>query len=228
MSVKIDETYDFKFGTNDDQDAYTPLNGIYRVLDIYSYTRMLEEDVDIYELTFKKIGILKESFESEVVNYKHDNIYMLQSVVDDDIICIPDSIIIGYPSPDVKEYPKVMMSLDLGVFDSPESLVVLEQLIKDTIVEKLGKDIVNEDTVEPLDPKVSVVVYMKEWMNNSDYHTLRENRKKVIAKKYTGDSTVVDKSLYAKYIRVSKELEACKAALIKYYEKMSTTIEQGS
>lgn len=221
MSIKIGEIYDFRFGTHDDNEKYTPLDGIYKVLDIYSYTRILEEDVDLYELTFSKVNILKDSFESEVVKYKYDNIYMLESVLDGDTICIPESLIIGYPSPDVKEYPKIMLSIDLGVFDSPETVLQIEEIVKNTILQTLGSDIAT-GTNEPVDPKVSAVVYMKEWMSVSDYLELRNNRKKVIEMQLNGSTSMLDRSLYARYINTLNQLEQCKSALVAYYEKMSS------
>lgn len=221
MSIHINTVYNFKFGTSEGMDSYTSLNGIYKVLDIYSYQRILNEDVDLYTLTFSKVNVSKETFETEIIKYTGDNFYMLQSVLDEDIICIPDSLIIGYPSPDVKEYPKLMLSVDLGVFDAPETVLMLENIIKETIVKTIGAEITDGTEVEPVDPKVSVVVYLKEWMSCSDYVKIRQERKAVLQAQWEGDTSEIGRSLYARYVKTKQELDVCKAALREYHDKMS-------
>lgn len=157
MKVSINTRYDFKFDTNNGFDAF---NGIYLVERALVYTDIINEDIDIYELLYSKVGLQRADFETDISNHLNGIFYKLVSVTDQSVIWIPEGLIKSYPNPDVQEYNLVALTTELGVFDDPATLVAIKQAVHDVVKARVGA---------AAEPNTAVVVYSTTWMTKEQY-----------------------------------------------------------
>lgn len=211
MAITINMHYSFKFL---DSFGFSSLNGIYRVDRSIGYNDIINEEIDLYKFLYSKVDKSPTDLETDVIKYVDDIFYKLSSMYDDSVIWIPYSLIGGYPNPNVKEYPRVMLTTDLGVFDEPATLTHITRILKDNLRHLLGleHDTNSDDFDIRINPHTAISVYNTTWMEHSDYEEIKSQRGSV----RDNDTSTDSKDYYAEYLRVladNSELEGRIVAL---------------
>ncbi len=161
MSIEIGHAYEFRFKT-----GFNSLNGIYRVTHAQSYASLLEEDIDLLTYLYSPAGKVQGDLDTDLADIVEDSYYKLVSVEDESVILyVPISYIVGVPVPDVREYGKVMVTVDLGVIADPALLASFQATLGQTLEEALGI------LTSPI-----LMQYGTEWMSESAYQALEEAR----------------------------------------------------
>lgn len=134
------------------ETSFSSLNGIYFVDRAIVYKDIIEQDIDLTETLLKNISIpngiaeIKDGvavdkqalLDSFIGDYLNDVFYKLISTEDESELWVPESLIAAYPNPNVKEYHKVMISTDLGVFDDAPTVMIIQDIIASVIKAKIG------------------------------------------------------------------------------------------
>jgi len=187
MSITLNKHYKFQFDPTRDADA---LNGIYRVDRVLGYNSVVLEEIDIYTSLYKRIGKSEADLEVDLTNYLDDLFYKMTSMFDQSVVWVPESLIVGYPDPNVREYSRVMLTTDLGVYEDPDTLYHITRIVKDNLKHMLG--LVAEDSEEPIDarinPHTAVAEYNTVWMSDAEYKDVENLR----ATKRVVDDNMID------------------------------------
>jgi len=161
MSVDVGETYGFAF-----KDGFTALDGVYTITHALSWDSVLLEEVDLYELLYKPAGKSADDVEIDIDLLAVESFYRLESKENEGtVIYAPKGYIVGVPNPAVDRYPKLMVTLNLGVFKDPDVLAALN-----TGLEQYVKGVFGVTT------EAEVTVWGEEWLTNSEYDTIVEHR----------------------------------------------------
>jgi hypothetical protein len=133
MQIAINTNYHFEF-----DDRFSILNSIYFVERVLTYNDLVNEEIDLFEGLYALIGMSQPTYESELSRYINDVFYKLRDSNTHKVLWVPESIILGYPNPNVFEYSKVQLLTNLGTFDDPDTLLAIQNIIADTIKANLG------------------------------------------------------------------------------------------
>lgn len=172
MSIELGHAYEFRFKT-----GFESLNGIYRVTHALSYDSILEAEADLLTNLYAPAGKDQDDLDTDLPVISKDSFYTLVSPADASVLYMPSRYIVGIPIPDVREYAKLMLNIDLGVISDPALL----QSITDSIAQIL------QGAHGIVSPPV-VMQYDTEWMSESTYDaivTAREASKTGIQNYYT-------------------------------------------
>ncbi len=182
MYVYMDTVQIFKF-----KPDFISLDGVYKVTQCLTYGEIVDQQFNMVEELYGKVGKNATDWTNDVSNYIDDKFYKLESlgnVLDPEIVYIPESIIDTYPDSNVKEYTKVMMMINLGVFHNPTLLTTINTKIKELLQSETGI------LVEPI-----LSVYEKVWMSDTTYASIelnREDTKKCISNLFTENKKLID------------------------------------
>lgn len=154
--LTIGHAYEFTFDT-----GFTDLDGIYKVTHAMTYDSVLLDEVDLYVNLYKPAGKSEQDLETDLPDYVDRTFYRFESVIDTTVLYVPDTIIVGIPAPDVREYAKVMLSVNLGVFADPTLLASLVNTMQQVL----------EGSHGILDIPI-VATYDTTWMSESAYEAI--------------------------------------------------------
>jgi len=187
--------YSFKFKTPLDT-----LNGIYQVLRIMTYDEMISDNIKL-----ANIWVLAGSTEIELENeintpnseIKSNKILKLQSVKDENIIIhIPYAKLAYEPDFNVKQYHRLIVALDLGVYKNMDEVNYIKNVIDETAEAVLG-----------VKKKSDIFSTNYEWMLESEYNEILKDREKY-------KSTIIN--LFSENNRLRNELTNAKTLIEKY------------
>lgn len=181
MSITVGHVYKFAFHTD-----IASLNEIYKVTHALDYNTLLEDDVDLLDKLFTPAGLGQAELDAALPTIMLDTFYRLVGVDGTVELYVPYSYINGIPVPDVFEYAKLMLGVDLGPWAEPDVLATLKTTVSQYLQDGFG--IIEE-------PKT--MVYDKVWMAESDYEAILAAREAVKA----GGSGVIN------YFTESKRLQ---------------------
>lgn len=157
-------TYRFAFISD-----FSKFDGTYTVCRIYSYPEFLKEHVDLYSTLYQPCNLTEARFEEDSVRFIKESIIKLQSPFDEDnVIYIPELILLSYPIYNVQEYSDVTIAFHLGVYPNGEEFKSVLNNISQEISSSLG--ILQE-------PKVIIVG--KEYLTDDEYNQIKEERNKL-------------------------------------------------
>lgn len=176
-------------------ESFNTLDDVYKVMGVYSYGQVIDQEIDIYEKLFEYIGLPKTELYTELENYVVDTFYLLQQTNGVKEVCAPASIIID-ADVDVKKYYGTMLTVNLGLFEDPVALQPIVDIVVDLLkvnlgcgdpIPVLGSDpVVNYDLSgisgitdinELLDLYAAVSVHTKEWLRTADYEAIAATRR---------------------------------------------------
>lgn len=160
MNIDIGNTYGFRF-----KAGFTSLNGIYTVTHGLSWDSILLEEVDLFATLYQKAGKTTGDLEADYADLPVESFYRLVNVTDNTEVFMPKSYIIGIPVPDVFEYQKLMLTVDLGLFAEPDTLATIRNTVGQVLEGQLGTT-----------TDVNVVIYGSQWMTEGDYEQIVEDR----------------------------------------------------
>lgn len=162
MSVNVGWTYKFTF-TND----FVDLDGVYSVVKIYTYDELINDGIDLVDGLYTKVGKTGDDLELDVHLYRDEDIYKLVNPDNIEIVYyVPAPILANTPNPNIKKYPKLVIGINLGIYNDETEL----NYIKDTLHELLASTL---GLVDP--PKVFSVNNV--WLTEEEYDNIVEIRK---------------------------------------------------
>jgi hypothetical protein len=164
MSITIGQIYKFAF-----IDTFASLNGIYRVTHSMDYNTLLETDVDLMVTLFTPAGLTEQDMQTALPDISTDTFYRLVSPDGLTTLNVPYQYIVGIPVPDVNEYSKIMLAVDLGPWAEPDVLPAMITVISNYLQNGWG-------VVKPPE----LMAYETEWMSAADYEAIKQSRQNVI------------------------------------------------
>lgn len=162
MLIVTDKVYNFNFVS-----PFNALDGIYLVQKIITYEEIVSDQINMVDYLYGKVGLSGEDYNTAQPTYVNDTFYKLEkkNVDEQEIIYVPSSLLDSYPNPNVAEYHKAMVMLDLGTFADTDELATLSSKLSEVISVDYGI------TTSP-----ELASYKKVWMPVSDYETLEDTR----------------------------------------------------
>ena len=171
--LTVGKAYKFFFTPSTvDTLGFDALNGVYYVRSVLDYPGVFNDGGDLNTQLYKPAGKTQTDLNTDITaipsKILRQNFYKLQSVKNGLVIYAPVNIVMGMPQGDVKEYSKLMMAVNLGVFANPTTMPILRNTVFDVLRQTQGL----LDTAKD----VSVTVYESEWLTADEYADL-ENRR---------------------------------------------------
>lgn len=164
MSITVGHIYKFAFDTD-----FAILNGIYKVTHAMDYDTLIESDVDLLNSLFEPAGLSDVELQVALPTIKTDTFYRLITIDGNTELYIPYQYVVGIPVPDVFEYSKLMLVVDLGPWAEPDVLAGIQSIISSYLENAYGI------TEQP-----EVMAYDTVWMAESDYEATKDARQDVI------------------------------------------------
>lgn len=164
MSITVGHIYKFTFS-----DDFVSLNGIYKVTHSMDYNTLLEDDVSLLDSLFVPAGLTDVELDAELPDIMTDVFYRLVNIDGTQILYIPYQYIVGIPVPDVFEYSKLMLAVDLGPWAEPDTLAAISNTISQYLENAYG-----------ISETPEVMAYDSVWMAESDYEAIVEARQTTI------------------------------------------------
>jgi len=162
MQLQVNWTYKFFF-----IDGFDLLNGIYKVVKIYSYQELLDEALSLYDDLYKHVGKTEEELETDITKYNKEPILKLVSVDDSTkVYYVPLAVLLYTPDLTVKPYSKIAIGVNVGPIADPEQISHIVQIIKESISKQFGvtndPQLFNTGTV---------------WLTDAEYAVIEADRK---------------------------------------------------
>ena len=186
MYIDIDAAFKFIFTPD-----FSSLDGVYKVVQSLTYDEILASEIDMAIDLYARVNKTAEDWEADAESYRKDIFYKLEVMngeLEEDSFHIPISIVRDYPDPNIHEYGKLSIMVDLGPHadeDKMNSLIIDFQTILET---NYG-----------IASTPRLVVYDRTWMSETDYEVIdaaREAAKGTIIN-YKSESVRLEQELVA-------------------------------
>lgn len=161
--VKTGWTYKFAF-----RKGFESLNGVYTVVKIYTYEELLSENIQLSSSLYALVGKTETEYERDYVTYEfrtHDIYKLVDSSNTHRFIYIPEGLLGEIPNSNVKKYPKIVLMLNMGIFNDTTKIEYVADLIKDQISYEFG--ITNAP---------DVVAIQEVWLTDEEYQDIENDR----------------------------------------------------
>jgi hypothetical protein len=193
MLVIPDYVYKFTF-----KSLLSVLNGIYKVLGVFSYSELFELNIDLFEVTYNANGLDGTIFEADINTIRSGEIIKIVSVDDSTIIrYIPAHMLAEIPDGSVNKYFNLGLAVNLGIFDDQDKLSTLKGEIEQIVSAMVG---ISDTTV--------IYTTKNTWMSVPEYQAIDATRNANISRI---SNHFVDK------ISLQKEIDSLRTKL-NYYE----------
>lgn len=197
MQLAVGWTYRFTFLPD-----FSSLDGIYTVVKIYSYAELLADGLDLQSGLYSKVGKTQDQLDSDIVNYRNNDILKLVNPDDANIIYyVPSPVLSSVPDPNIKKYAKLVVGINVGVYTSEEDL----NYILDSISQQLQAVLGYTET-----PKVFSIGNV--WLTQQEYETI------VNARSATKTSTM---NYYSENVKLRDQVTNLRAAIDQLQEFIS-------
>jgi hypothetical protein len=118
---------------------FSSLNGVYRVKAETTFKDAIKDGIQFTDTLYTQAGLSAADYANDVASYAHDQVCILESVVDKTILLtVPESIILGVPDPTIREYHSLMLVAALGPIANTQMVLPLLAQITDIIQATLG------------------------------------------------------------------------------------------
>ena len=144
---------------------FQDLDGIYRLEKIFTFDQAIAERVDFVKDLYIPAGRKEEDFNDEFQTYQNQEILYLSSVVSDQKIPVPESILAKIPDPNIVEIDDLYIAINLGLFDDPTDLSWLVRQLEDLTTSVTGEP----DTVD-------IYSIGKKWLTTQAFDDIKRVR----------------------------------------------------
>lgn len=194
MNVEVGWTYKFSFIKD-----FQSLDNVYTLVRIYTYAEILEDSINLAEVLYSLVGKTQEEYEQDANAYKSQRIFKLQHpTVTDTIIYVPASLVAEVPNPFVKQYAKLVVAVNIGVYPNDEEL----NHVKDVLHQQLAAQLGFADN-----PDVFSVSHV--WLTEEEYNS-------VVADRENTAKTIIN--YFSENRKLQKELDQAKERVKQYEE----------
>jgi len=178
--ISLNRIYGFTF-----HPEFSALDGVYEVRQILSYDEVVVSQIDMVAFLYSKVGKAESDYDTDRDSYTNDAFYQLRDASDEEtVIYIPKTLIPVMPEINLKQYNKLMLVVDLGLFGNLSSLSTLTAQVSEIISNSEGV------TTAP-----EIMMYGKEWKTDVEYADMEA------ARAATKDSVV---NYYSETVRLNK------------------------
>lgn len=154
MQLKVGWTYKFLFNPE-----FSALDGVYSIVKIYTYNELLEENLNLYDGLYKHVDKTSEQLDEDVSTFRTDDIFKLVNPDDSEIVYyVPSLVLSNIPDPNIDQYSKLVIGVNLGVCKDEEELEYIKNTINDYIQKMHGL------TNEPQVFSIGTV-----WLTDTEY-----------------------------------------------------------
>lgn len=207
MLLQPHYVYGFSFTS-----LFESLNGIYKILAIYSYDEVLNIDIDLYKETYEPLAIDKEDYLSVINLIRGGRIYKLEQMNQDyeTIRYVPESIISGIPDASVKKFFNLGLAVELGIFDNENMLTDLKTQIEEIVEAQTG-------SVE----KTVVYSIEEKWMTIAEFEVIDQERKDHVFSEsslYTLSTAFLVRNNFTDKVALQIENDRLKTIIANYEE----------
>jgi hypothetical protein len=231
---------------------FSLIDGIYLVKGITDYSGVLRDNVKLTDGLYRYVSEpsqVNADFQADLTKLKTANFYKLQAVEDifttktvvinstnvsadvkvvpkDAILYVPTYLVAGLPDPDVQEYAKLMMTIDLGPFADPELLATLKDTVGQILEAYHGID--RDGYSDPSRSAsgryggISAMIYSSAWLTQDDYKAIEASRE-VTATDANASSARFKRVNYYLLAKQRQETIARLNAKIAAYEEIINT-----
>ena len=190
LTPSVGTAYNFTFTV-----PFNVLNGIYVVQAIYNYEETVANLIDLSSL-YTEVNKTAEDFNKDLPTIKSGKIYKLSSTTKNLIKYIPEHLQELEPNANVKEYMRLAIGVDLGMFDNMNDVNYVINTLKAILSSGVGI------TTTPIVSSLN-----KEWLTVDAYnayeHTRATNKTKMV-------------NLYTENKKLQEELEAAQTKITAY------------
>ena len=158
MSIGVGNTYSLRF-----KNEFGDLDGIYTITHSLSYDSILEGDIDLLEFLYRWVNKSQSDLDNDLDDLKSETFFRAIHVETFTELYVPRSFIVGIPNPDVREYSKLMITMNLGLFADPNLLSTVAAAVKQNVINLVGL---------PVDADPVIMEYGKTWMTGTKYDDL--------------------------------------------------------
>jgi len=147
---------------------FSTLNGIYEVIQKKTYPELISDGIDMVALCYDKAGLTSDDWDADAESMQNDVFYKLAAPsdnLDQPFIWLPDSKIAAYPDSSVYRYKKLMVMLNLGIFEDSNELSSSMQTIKNLLLANHG---ISTDAL--------VTKYSDIWLTEAQYDNVVQSR----------------------------------------------------
>jgi hypothetical protein len=179
-------------------------NGIYRVLSILTFDKLVNSNIDLYNVTYKPVNISEEDYLDIISDIQDKDILELQKVDEDIVVYIPEYHIIKTPDINVKAYYKLGLAVNLGIFDDKDKLDWIKNEIEQTILHLTG-----------INKSADFFTIKEVWMNEQEYQDIEDDRNSNITNRNT---------LYSDKLALQKQVTELQT-LVNEYENLIISLQ---
>ena len=200
MQLELNWCYKFSF-----IEPFDKLNNVYRLTKILTYEEMLLEGVTLSDL-YSAVDKTDNDLETDYIekSYATERIYKLVHPSDSEIVYyVPRCLISTIPDHNVKEYAKLVVSFNIGIYPGEEDLSYIKEEFGQQLKDYLGY------SKEP-----DIFSISTQWLTDDDYKSIVEKRKQYRARDDNGNFKIM--SYYSAYKHQEKELLNLRAKLAAY------------
>ena len=205
MQLELNWCYKFNF-----LEPFNKINNVYRLTKILTYEEMLNEGMtlsSLYLLVDKTEADLEKDYIEK--NYKDERIYKLvHPTILDTVFYVPECLLSEVPNPSVKEYAKLIVSFNIGIYPGEEDISYIKSEFGQQLKDYLGY------TKDP-----DIFSISTQWLTDQEYQEIVDNRNKNKAIGEDGNYKVL--SYFSAFKAQEKEILNLKAK-IKAYENIIT------
>ena len=181
--MKINMLYKINFVS-----PFDSINGIYKVLGIYGYYDLLNNEVDIKKDLYDKLDIDQATFESHVDKFSSATFYKLVQLEDypNTIYYVPDFIIAEEPNASLVKVYDLGITIKLGKWLDDTQIVAIKNEIEQLVLSRLGEN-------------QSAVIYTigESIITETEWNTIKSNR----------NSNIEDSdTIYQRYLKLKQEV----------------------
>ena len=176
--------------------SWAALDGIYKLTQQLSFNEIKNSDIDLVATTYTLANKTAGDYENDLPTFTDLTFLKLQKVDTETVIYVPSTFISKIPEYDIHARTKLVLTLDLGVFNDISEIDTISNTIKSIISTSYG---IIEDPV--------IFSYGTEYLSDREYSDIEDARE-------LNKTTVVN--YYSETQRLIEELNNAKNKIIAY------------
>jgi hypothetical protein len=181
------------------KNDFSFFNGVYKVIQTLTYEEAINLGADFFNDLYHPIGKTKIDLEQDSDLFRTDKILKLKNVLTEKELYIPNVLNAFIPDSNVKKYYKLVIDINIGIFDNIDKLNAMSQIMQEHISSATG-----------ITNKPELTSYAEVWLTESEYQLIDnardESSKKII-------------NYFSETIKMQREIDSLKTK-VQYYENL--------
>lgn len=183
-------------------DSWSNLDGVYELVQQLSFTEIKENKIDLVKTTYTVANKTAADYENDLPTFTGQVFLKLINPTNENIVYVPTVFIAKIPEYDIHIRTKLVLTLDLGVFNDIGEINTITNTVKSIISTSYGI------TAEPV-----IFSYGSEYLSDNEYAAIEDERE------LNKSQTV---NYYSETQRLISELNEAKNKIIAYESLLKT------